>query len=294
MNGEIKPKKIVADEGIIITKSKAVVDKFKAEFQKLYSLGRTRAYKYSDGDLMDLKTFLLIVEALGLLSYNSLEEKLHTWMIIERLQDPEESIFRMINKIIQKGKYDERIEVRIRPIMLPKLHSELTFDEFVEQLTIFLCKAKDVNPKLTTFANKLNNTLKTMFESTVEVIQKVYPTKKTQAPRTFPTSQKDRDFQNIELIKAERQRLQKLKASRHVQHEEERAERLLMRENDLDIDDFLVSPKKDIDAFEQEDESDEFDIENDGECFFDVVDKHEITGQMPEQSGKDSKRQFGG
>ena len=132
MNGEIKPKKIVADEGIIITKSKAVVDKFKAEFQKLYSLGRSRAYKYSDGDLMDLKTFLLIVEALGLLSYKSLEEKLHTWMIIERLQDPEESIFRMINKIIQKGKYDERIEFRIRPIMLPKLHSELTFDEFVE------------------------------------------------------------------------------------------------------------------------------------------------------------------
>ena len=132
MNGEIKPKKIVADEGIIITKSKAVVDKFKAEFQKLYSLGRSRAYKYSDGDLMDLRTFLFIVEALGLLSYNSLEEKLHTWMIIERLQDPEESIFRMINKIIQKGKYDERIEVRIRPIMLPKLHSELTFDEFVE------------------------------------------------------------------------------------------------------------------------------------------------------------------
>ena len=65
-----------------------------------------------------------------------------------------------------------------------------------------------------------------------------------------------------------------------------------MRENDLDIDDFLISPKKDIDAFEQEDESDEFDIENDGEVFFDVVDKQATVGHVPEQSGRDSRRNF--
>lgn len=52
------------------------------------------------------------------------------------------------------------------------------------------------------------------------------------------------------------------------------AERALMKLNDMDIDDFLISPKKDIDAFEQEDDSEEdYDAVNDGESFFETVDK---------------------
>ncbi len=49
-----------------------------------------------------------------------------------------------------------------------------------------------------------------------------------------------------------------------------------MRVNDMDIDDFLINPQKDIDAFE-EDDSDDYDVANDGESFFEAVDHNKET-----------------
>lgn len=45
-----------------------------------------------------------------------------------------------------------------------------------------------------------------------------------------------------------------------------------MRQNDYDVDDFLIHPKKDIDEYEEE-ESEGIDLENDGDVFFEVVEK---------------------
>lgn len=46
-----------------------------------------------------------------------------------------------------------------------------------------------------------------------------------------------------------------------------------MKLNDMDIDDFMVSPKKDIDAFEVDEESDDYDLNADGDSYFEVVEK---------------------
>lgn len=197
MDGRIKPKKIVGEESAIISKSKAVLAKYEKEFKELYSIGNKRGYKYAEGDSLDLKTFFLILKQMGILQYSSMEDILNTWMIIERVSDPEESVFRLITKLIQKGKPDERIEAKIRPLIIPKLHSELSFEEFQEQLTIFFCKAKDISTKVTTFANKLSNQLKTALENTCSIINPVIGKKKV--PRTFPISRKDEEYTRINL-----------------------------------------------------------------------------------------------
>lgn len=191
MNGDIKPKKIVAEESAIISKSKVVLSKFTTELQQLYSIGAKRKYKFAEGDSIDIRTMFLLLRQLGILQYESMEEKLNTWMVFERVSDPEESVFRLITKLIQKGKPDERIEARIRPLIIPKLHSELTFEEFQEQLTIFFCKAKDISTKVTTFANKLTNNLKSALASPSAIIKGVSGKKKQ--PRTFPVSKKDEE-----------------------------------------------------------------------------------------------------
>lgn len=191
MAGEIKPKKIVSEEGPIISKSKAVLDKYKPELDRLFGIGRKKAYKFAEGDLIDIKTTLLLFKELGILKYDSLEDKHHTWMVMERLHDPEESIFRLVTKLIQKGKPDDRIDSRIKLVIIPKLHMELTQEEFNELFVIFFCKSKEISPKVTTFANKLSNTLKTFFEGINPVIKQI--TKKKREPRTFPMSKKDEE-----------------------------------------------------------------------------------------------------
>ena len=191
MNGDIKPKRIISEEGSIISKSKVVLAKFMPELQKLYRVSNKRRYKYAEGDSLDVKTMLLMLQHLGILQYDSMEDKLNTWMTFERVSDPEESVFRLITKLIQKGKPDERIEARIRPLIIPKLHGELTFDEFQELLMIFFCKAKDISTKVTTFANKLTNNLKATLEVTDAVVKAI--TGKKKRARKFPVSKKDEE-----------------------------------------------------------------------------------------------------
>lgn len=49
-----------------------------------------------------------------------------------------------------------------------------------------------------------------------------------------------------------------------------------MKHNDLDIDDFLINPEADLDAFEEQDDSDDYNV-NDGESFFETVDQNRET-----------------
>lgn len=192
MNGDIKPKRIVPEESSIISKGKAVLAKYQPQMEKLYALGRRRSYKFAEGDVLDLKSMALLLREMGIFMYETMDDKLAAWMIIERVNDPEESVFRLITKLIQKGKPDERIDARIRPLIIPKLHGELTFEEFQEMFLIFFCKAKEVSTKVTTFANKLNNNLKSTFEKNDEYLANIRGKKKRQA-RIFPTSRKDEE-----------------------------------------------------------------------------------------------------
>jgi hypothetical protein len=191
MAGEIKPKKIVHEEHAIISKSKAVIDKFKTELRSIYEIRRARSFKYADGDMIDIKTAFLLLREFGLLKYSTLEEQLNTWLIFERTHDPEESVFRLITKLIQKGKADDRIDQRIKPVILSKLHSEIEFDEFCELFVLFVCKSKEVSSKLTVFANKLNNTLKGILDVSDKIVKAVRT--KPKAVRSWPRTQKDHE-----------------------------------------------------------------------------------------------------
>lgn len=195
MAGEIKPKKIVHEEHAIISKSKPVIDKFRAELRSIYDIRRARSFKFSEGDMIDIKSVFLVLRDFGLLKYSNLEEQLNTWLIFERTHDPEESVFRLISKLIQKGKPDERIDQRIKPVILSKLHSEIEFDEFCELFVLFVCKAKEVSSKLTIFANKLNNTLKTVLESSDKIVKNIKA--KPKVARHWPRTQKDYEYPHI-------------------------------------------------------------------------------------------------
>lgn len=192
MNGDIKPKRIVPEESSIVSKGKAVLAKYKSQMEQLYGLGRKRSYKFAEGDVIDIKSMILLLREMDIFKYDTMDDKLTAWMIIERVNDPEESVFRLITKLIQKGKADERIDARIRPLIIPKLHGELTFEEFQEMFLIFFCKAKEVSTKVTTFANKLNNNLKSAFEKNDQYLSNIAGKKKRQA-RIFPTSKKDEE-----------------------------------------------------------------------------------------------------
>ena len=115
MKGELKPKKIVPEESAIIAKSKAVVVKYKSQLEQMYNIGRRRSYKFAEGDVIDLKTMLLLLREMDIFKYDTLDDMLASWMIIERVSDPEESVFRLISKLIQRGRPDERIDNRITP-----------------------------------------------------------------------------------------------------------------------------------------------------------------------------------
>lgn len=191
MEGEIKPKKIVSEEHSIISKSKAVLEKYLENLEMIYSIGRARSFKFSDGDMIDFKTILIVLKEFGLLKYDTLEDQLNTWMVLERGHDPEESVFRLVSKLIQKGRPDERIDQRIKMVMLPKLHCEVNFEEFCETFVLFVCKNKEVSPKLTIFANKLNNTLKGLLEQTEKVVKTV--STRSKPVRNWPKTQKDHE-----------------------------------------------------------------------------------------------------
>lgn len=62
-------------------------------------------------------------------------------MIIERNQDPTESVFRMIMKIAKRdGRSHPAIEKSVRDLVLKKLQSEITFKEFKDIFVILFCK----------------------------------------------------------------------------------------------------------------------------------------------------------
>lgn len=62
-------------------------------------------------------------------------------MILERIDDPEESVFRLILKIEKRGgKTHPTIEQKIRDLILTKLQAEITFEEFKRLFIILFCK----------------------------------------------------------------------------------------------------------------------------------------------------------
>lgn len=68
-------------------------------------------------------------------------------MIIERMMDPTESVFRMVMKVMKRdGKSHPAIEKSIRDLVLKKLQSELTFQEFKDLFIILFCKTVNTQP----------------------------------------------------------------------------------------------------------------------------------------------------
>lgn len=127
---------------------------------------------------------------MGVLKYSDYEEKLQVWLILERLHDPEESVFRLINKLIKRGKSDDRIENRLRLVVGPKLHSELTFEEFKEVFILIFAKMNELSPKNPTFISKLSSLLKALMEGAVKTAEQMVEKNKRKA-RVYPVSQKD-------------------------------------------------------------------------------------------------------
>lgn len=94
---------------------------------------------YKDG--ISVKTFFEAMIESKQIKYDSIEEKKAIWMSLERKEDPDESIFKLLMKIEKrKGKSHEQIESRILKRIRTKLQAEMTYDEFENTFLVYFCK----------------------------------------------------------------------------------------------------------------------------------------------------------
>lgn len=90
---------------------------------------------------IDLKTFLDTMIESKQMRYETIEDKKLMWMALERGDDPDESIFKLLMKIEKRnGKSHEEIEKRIQKWLALKLRSEMTYQEFEDHFLIHFCK----------------------------------------------------------------------------------------------------------------------------------------------------------
>lgn len=90
---------------------------------------------------LDLKSFLNLMIESKQIRYETIEDKRLLWMALERSDDPDESLFKLIMKIERRnGKTHEEIEKRIHKWLSLKLRSEIQYPEFEDHFLIHFCK----------------------------------------------------------------------------------------------------------------------------------------------------------
>ena len=141
---KIRPKLILNEDASIIRKSEKILKTYEETLRKIYKEGYAAFSRTSfmrKERVLDVSQLATILHKCGQMKYDSFEEKRLFWMIVERHQDPEKSVFRLVRKIENRsGKTHESIESRIRAILGYKMQAELTYREFRELFIVLFCK----------------------------------------------------------------------------------------------------------------------------------------------------------
>ena len=141
ITGKLRPKVIVSEDANIIQKSAKIMEIYRPSFERIYNVKRSISACHQKGKFLDLKSFIDIMVESGLLVYEGIEKRKIVWMIMERNQDPEESIFKIILKIVKReGRSHHYLEGNIAKLILQKLQAELSLSQFEHLFVVLFCK----------------------------------------------------------------------------------------------------------------------------------------------------------
>lgn len=231
MGKVIRPKILMGDETTILRRGKLALsandEKWRKEIQKIWTIlssrpgsqdkensRLTKAGNSQSGGIesssasnnrplfgklgsyksgIDVKSFLDAMIGSNQIKYSSIEDQKLVWMTLERQEDPEESLFRLLMKIEKRnGRTHEQIESRILKWIRIKLQAEMTYNEFENHFLVYFCKLNNINAKHSTFKRKFPNFLEVYVPRIIQAAENVNGKRKKSA-RHFPITQKDKE-----------------------------------------------------------------------------------------------------
>ena len=236
VNGKMKPRVMIPDEQTILERSKKQVvknyNKFKTIYDQLVENMQDIAYKTK---FLPQKNLMWLLVKTGQLDMEIEEEQYQFWLIVERNDDPDQSVFKSMKKI-KLRKVTDPIQKFIRERLLSKSMVELTLEEFIENFMIYFSKKNSLNSKSSSFERKLKNIIEDLCEKMIEE-QTIYFEDGKKRHVGFPFSKKDQEKKHIKEIKEKKLKAADLKMQKYKERELEFDERKSMKKFNYDIND---------------------------------------------------------
>lgn len=261
INGKMRPKQIIADEEAILERSKKILDHYGTKFRQIYEtiVKNIKEPMYSHNFMM-VKHFLWFLQQFGFIDYNTFEDKQLFWLVIERNDDPEQSVFK-IQKKSQGRKPTDPFWKIMKDRLVSKSMIELTYEDFCEHFIIFFSKKNSLNSKSNIFERKFKITLDETFKNIIESMEECFNLNMKKEAIHYPITKKDKDLKNISEIKEQKARAQEAKKKAQKEKENEFKERKLLQKFDYDITDKMA---KKIEQSEDEIDDEENEAQSEG------------------------------
>ena len=96
------------------------------------------------------------------------------WLVVERHDDPEKSIFSILKRVKTKSVYHP-IQKVVRERLLGKSYQELTYEDFVDNFVIYFSKKHSLNAKSNVYDRKINILLEEMFKTIFDKLEVLKP-----------------------------------------------------------------------------------------------------------------------
>ena len=259
MSNKMRPKQIISDEEAILEKAKKIIDHYTIKFRKIYDtiVKNIKEPMYSH-KLMMIKHFLWFLQQFGFIDYDVFEDKQMFWHVVERNDDPEQSVFKIIKKSVGRKPTDPFWKI-MKDRLTSKSMIELTYEDFCEHFIIFFSKKNQQNSKSNIFERKFRITMDETFKNIAEQMEDYFNTNMRKEPIHYPITKKDKDLKNISEIKEQKARALEAKKKAQKEKENEFKERKLLQKFDYDISDKMA---KKVELSEDDIEEDEGDAQS--------------------------------
>lgn len=188
-------------------------------------------------------------------------------MMIERYDDPDESVFKLIKKASGRRSHDPIHRV-LRERLISKGMKEMNHNEFIGHFVVFISRKNSLNSKSNIYERKLKITLNEFFENTIENLRQWFEARKKPVIE-FPITKKDKDLKNISEVKEKKAKALELRKKLQKEKENEYQEKKLMKKYDFDISDNLAKNPEELEPEEEEEEEfeEEEELMNDDSYF---------------------------
>lgn len=140
MKGDMRPKQIISDDDVILEKSQKIFTHYGKVFREIYDLiaGNMKEPQYFE-HLMMVKHFLWFLRFCEMIDWNSADDKSLFWLVVERNDDPDQSVFKILKKVNGRKPSDPIFKV-LRDRLVSKSLIELSYEDFCENFIIYFSK----------------------------------------------------------------------------------------------------------------------------------------------------------